>query len=279
MAKFKIFILLLLLSFFFCKTAEDKALSELQDVHADISAGYFGDVVKIYFVSSSCLTDDKGLLVFMHGSPGSWQDYKKYLLSDKLRSRFCIVSIDRPGYGNSSSDKNYPDVMRQASLIHSALSDFSIRMKKLNSPTVYVGHSYGGPIAAVIGAMNDKKQNHLVLISAPMDPDLEEVKWFNLLADLKLIKWILPADLIHSNDEMLPLKSQLFELSQKWKLQNVSVLIVHGKNDFLVDFENLNYMKKHIRNNLLKTVELEDENHFIPWTKFDLVVKNIMELK
>src|SRR5260221_4568744 len=49
---------------------------------------------------------DLPTLVFIHGSPGSWFHYMKYLWDTSLLKKFRMVAIDRPGfrfidYGNS----------------------------------------------------------------------------------------------------------------------------------------------------------------------------------
>jgi pimeloyl-ACP methyl ester carboxylesterase len=248
-------------------------------LHSDISSGYYGKEDQLFIVHSGCTDKKTEILIFLHGSPGSWQDYKQYLLNETLRARYCIVVFDRPGFGNSLSGKSLPDLFAQSQLIQVSLEDFLNHHGTHFSQSVYVGHSYGGPIAATIVATMDRENIHLVLIAASMDPDLEELKWYNRLANYSWIQWILPKDLKHSNEEMLPLKHQLVELSQRLKLQKSRVFLIHGKDDVLVEFANVNYMKKMIPSHLLTSVEIENENHFIPWTQFDLVVKSLLDLK
>src|SRR5687768_3424492 len=51
-----------------------------------------------YAVSGS---EDLPTLVFIHGSPGSWMNYVKFMWDTTLRKKFRMVSIDRPGFGYS----------------------------------------------------------------------------------------------------------------------------------------------------------------------------------
>ncbi|TXN35629.1 alpha/beta hydrolase [Flagellimonas hymeniacidonis] len=44
---------------------------------------------------------DAQTLVFIHGSPGSWDAYKAYLSDSLLSNKFRLVAIDRPGFGKS----------------------------------------------------------------------------------------------------------------------------------------------------------------------------------
>src|ERR1700758_4782917 len=45
--------------------------------------------------------DSLATIVFVHGSPGGWNDFKYYLKDNTLRKKFRLVSIDRPGFGYS----------------------------------------------------------------------------------------------------------------------------------------------------------------------------------
>src|SRR5882757_1467746 len=44
-------------------------------------------------------------LVFIHGSPGSWINFRKYMWDTELLRKFRIISIDRPGFGYSDFGK------------------------------------------------------------------------------------------------------------------------------------------------------------------------------
>src|SRR5215510_7574467 len=46
-------------------------------------------------------SDSLPTLVFIHGSPGGWIHYYRFMLDADLRKRFRIVSFDRPGFGHS----------------------------------------------------------------------------------------------------------------------------------------------------------------------------------
>ena len=52
-----------------------------------------------------CGDDALPTLVFVHGSPGSWMHYMKYMWDGDLRKKFRIVAIDRPGFGYSDFGK------------------------------------------------------------------------------------------------------------------------------------------------------------------------------
>lgn len=55
-----------------------------------------------YAVSGS---GNLSVLVFIHGSPGSWMNYMKFKWDSALRKKTKIVSIDKPGFGYSNFGK------------------------------------------------------------------------------------------------------------------------------------------------------------------------------
>jgi pimeloyl-ACP methyl ester carboxylesterase len=242
------------------------------------SSGYFGSAKSIFLVHSGCLVKKEEILIFIHGSPGNWKDYKNYLVNPKLIQRFCIIALDRPGFGNSIPNSSVPSLDLQTDLILDAINDFK-KISNLNlSKLIIVGHSYAGPLATKILIQNNENANTLLLIASPMDYKLENVRWYNHLAESWAVKWLLPKEITHSNDEMLPLRDQLKALSEGWVDTPFGVVIIHGKKDWLVPFENIDFVKSKVGNKLIKSIELEDENHFIPWTQEDLVVDTILDL-
>jgi pimeloyl-ACP methyl ester carboxylesterase len=50
-------------------------------------------------------------LFFVHGSPGSWIKFGKYLMDTDLLKKYRMISIDRPGFGysNFGQAKKYRD--------------------------------------------------------------------------------------------------------------------------------------------------------------------------
>lgn len=56
---------------------------------------------------------DMPTLVFVHGSPGSWDAYKNYLSDTVLLQNFRMIAPDRPGFGYSGFRKS-KDLFEQA---------------------------------------------------------------------------------------------------------------------------------------------------------------------
>ena len=79
-------------------------------------------------------------LLFVHGSPGSWNAFKSYLQDKDLIKHYRMIAIDRPGFGFSDFN-NAKNLTEQSHLI-SFLFD-SIKGAK---PIFLVGHSLGGSL-------------------------------------------------------------------------------------------------------------------------------------
>lgn len=208
-------------------------------------------------------------LIFVHGSPGSWQGWAAFLRNTELQNQFHIIAVDRLGYGGSGAGQAEPSLESQAS----AVAQF---LQENKSGAVVVGHSLGGPIAARFAMNFPNEVAALVLLASSVDPGLEETKWFQIPAQWLLLKWVIPRDLKVCNEEILGLKDELREMTSRWRELHVPVAIVHGDKDDLVPVENVDFLKRHLKETSLVSVDiLEGMNHFIPWKKSNSVLSAI----
>ncbi|TGK31700.1 alpha/beta hydrolase [Leptospira gomenensis] len=278
-----IFFLILLFSVSKCRLPEDLKKKPDESLNGLKESGAYPEEIflkiehrTVYAVSSGCESKNKNILIFIHGSPGGWNNYSWYLGDPELRNFFCIVSFDRPGFGKSGAERPIPDVEKQARILDRAIDSLTGTLFK-EKKILLVGHSYGGPIAAKIASdTKDPSRMGLILLAAPLSAEVEEVQWYNRVADWSWIKRILPNEINNSNEEMLPLKSQLASLETAWKRIRCKTVMIHGRDDSLVPFSNLEYLKTVLPATILKTVELEDEDHFIPWTQKDRIRTTIL---
>jgi len=258
-----------------CDKFADSKLGDKNLDSMNEEMGYYGKDTSIFIVSSSCSENKNEILIFVHGSPGSWNDYKKYLRHKELQNKYCLLVMDRPGFGNSQNTGPIPDIFLQSQMINHTINHFFESKGIQNQNITFVGHSYGGPIVIDIATIN-KNIKRVILISSPVDPGLEEVRWYNELASSPIFNYILPMFLKNSNEEMLTLRGQLKTLSTKLKVLNQEMIVLHGKSDFLVPIGNVKYIKEQALIAKIKIIELDKEGHFIPWTKFQLVVDIIL---
>lgn len=217
----------------------------------------------------------RDIIVFVHGSPGNWIHYWSYLKDSELLQRYCMISIDRPGFGRSGDP--LPDINLQAKRIIDSLS--LLRLPPPKKKYVLVGHSYGGPVAARIAALKESKITHLVLLAAALDPEKEELKWYNRIADTKIARLLLPSSLIVSNEEMIPMKRQLKDIESDWKMIRSATYIVQGGKDTLVDPENTEFVRRLFpKGSVKEEILLPNGDHFLPWNSFPLIKRILLDI-
>lgn len=212
-------------------------------------------------------------VVFVHGSPGSWEDWKLVLVRPRLKSRFNLIAVNRPGWGVGSPDTPVvPELTVQSKMLHKILDP-----GKKGRKAILVGHSLGGPIALQMAADFPDKVAAVVLLAPSLDPDLDAVLWYNKLADTKLIRLFLPKILAKSNDEIMALPHALRSLGGELASIDQPVVLVQGEKDRLVDPGNAAYAKRKLINARYHQVILSNFGHLIPHMRPAEVVLAIEE--
>lgn len=239
------------------KTNYQHQIGTFRGVHRDIGYAFAGN-------------SKSRAIIFIHGSPGSKESWYAYLLNPLLASKFHLIAVDRPGYGDSGGDSEL-SLKKQA-------EDIWAVMKINNSEKlpILVGHSYGGPVIAQIGVLNPKKVGALVFVASSVDPELEETKFIQKIGNLWGIRSIIPNDLRVCNEEILALKQELKVLSPKWHNIKARIALIHGDKDDLVPVENVDYINSKLKVDSLQI--LPGVNHFIPWQHSSTIEKAILEL-
>ncbi|MFD2566194.1 alpha/beta fold hydrolase [Pseudotenacibaculum haliotis] len=124
-------------------------------------------------VVSSEYDSQKDLAVFfVHGAPGSSDNYYTYLQDSLLLKGANLYSIDRPGYGFSNFGKPEISIKRQSEVVAEIID--SLPEQKV----IVLGHSYGGPIAAYSSILSPKVKS-VIMLAPALDPENE--KFFGLL--------------------------------------------------------------------------------------------------
>ncbi|MEO5999256.1 MAG: alpha/beta hydrolase [Chitinophagaceae bacterium] len=212
-------------------------------------------------------------LLFVHGTPGSWDAFQNYLVDGELLQHYRIISIDRPGFGYSDFG-NAMNLSAQTGII-SAWMD-SVNNKK---SFVIIGHSLGGTLAVKLAAARPQYIKDLVILAGSLDPAEESSeKWRPLLFRTPL-NFLVPGALRPSNEELWYLKKDLKEMSIDYEKITCPVYILHGTKDMLVSYRNVAYAKKMFTKSAMVTVTtFENENHFIVWTRQKEITNLLMKL-
>jgi len=212
-------------------------------------------------------------LFFVHGSPGSWEAFSRYLEDKDLLAKYRMISVDRPGFGDSEfgNAKNLND---QSRLISPLLS-----LTKNSKPVYIIGHSLGGPMAIRLAADNPQFFSGIVLLAGSVDPAEEKPeKWRPILYRTPL-KFLVPGAMRPSNEELWYLKNDLLLLKKDFSKIDCRVYIIHGDKDNLVPVGNAAYAKEMLVNaKKVETKILPGASHFIPWQHYDEIKEVLMGL-
>lgn len=210
-------------------------------------------------------------ILFVHGTPGDWKAFAPYLDRDELRALGTLISVDRPGFGASTAFSDLPDFSRQVEMISQLLGTES-------SPTLVVGHSYGGAIAARMALDYPERVRGALLIAPSIAAPLESPRWYNKLADLKIVQCLLPDELILSNRELMPLQAELATLENRWSALRRPVWVLQGMQDKLVDPRTSDYAERRLPEDWRRVIRMKDAGHFVLWNRPELVSELIREM-
>lgn len=217
--------------------------------------------------------DSLPTLFFVHGSPGSWNAFTRYLVDSALLSKYRMISVDRPGFGDSEFG-NAKNLQEQSDLISPLL-----QLWKNNKPAYVIGHSLGGPMAIKLAADNPDYFAGVILLAGSVDPAEEKPeKWRPVLYKTPL-KFLVPGAFRPSNKELWFLKKDLKLLKADFTKVSCPVWIIHGDKDNMVPVGNAAYAKQMlIHSSHVETKILPGASHFIPWDHYGDIKEVLMQL-
>jgi pimeloyl-ACP methyl ester carboxylesterase len=211
-------------------------------------------------------------VLFVHGSPGTWEAWRVFLDDPELRARARLLAPDRPGYGGSRRGHTEASLVRQAAALAAVLE------AEPGPPAIVVGHSLGGPIAARLAMDRPDLVAGMVLIAPSIDPGLERHRWYNVAGSMQMVQWFLPIDWIVSNRELWPLHRELTAMLPLWPRIRVPVILIQGEADELVPPANADFAERVLAGHDLEVERFPGENHFILWKQPAIVERAILEL-
>lgn len=212
------------------------------------------------------------LIIFIHGSPGSWSDFIEFFKADSLLEAMDIAAVDRPGFGHSGFGKAETSLEKQAYLLNEALSQFSHQKK------ILIGHSLGGPVIARMAMDYPMEYDGLIFLAPSIDPDLEKKEWYRKAIKTKVGGFFTPKAFEVSNDEILTLRSELEKMIPYWGRIRIPSIVIQGTKDRLVPKENADFARKMLADTLVEVRMLKGVDHFIPWTNEEEIIMAIRHL-
>ena len=207
------------------------------------------------------------VLLFVHGSPGSMMDFKRYLKDVELNSMANILTYERVGYGKDRRGKVLSSIAEEIELLHYLVRD--LQLKNL----VLVGYSYGGTIA--LASTGDFKKKFA--LAAAVRGDLEPMFWALNLYKWKWSRPIVPKIFRGAAEEKFRHLHELPAYDSIWPVSPAPVVAIHGKKDRIVPYENSLYLEQLFDNEKFRLMSLEDGGHALIWTDFDEIKSELIK--
>lgn len=218
-------------------------------------------------------TDTLPTLFFIHGSPGSWDAFKGYMMDSDLLAHFRMISVDRPGFGYSDFGVAR-HLAEQAVLINKV-----IEKENNQKPVHLIGHSIGGPVIVQLAQDYPTEFASLTLLSGSISPKEEPKEYWRYLFMYTPLRLLMPGAFKPSNDEIMFFKKDLYGIDTGYAALQMPVTFIHGDADKFVPVKNVEYGKQKLANDPnLKVIIVPGASHFIPWENYDLIKTHLLSL-
>lgn len=208
-------------------------------------------------------------IVFLHGSPSSLSAWNGYLKDTVLINKANLYAIDRPGYGYSNFGDEVISIKLQAKIINSLIEEYKLKN------VITIGSSYGGPLAARLAVIN-KNIKGVVMISPAIDAKQEKRVKGQKFTQYWLTRWLVPTGYRVAGDEKETHAQELSYLDEDWSKVNVPVYHIHGDQDDLVPYGNIDYTKSKF--NTIHPITIPNTGHEIAWARPELIKPHLYQL-
>ena len=226
--------------------------------------------VQMHYVSAG--DPSNPLIVFIPGSPGTWEAFGEYLADKELRQKAFMIAVDRPGLGKSDLGQWEGSLQKQVEAILPAIQSY-----KGKGAVMVVGYSFGGPVATRLAVDYPDVVDSLLLLAASLDPDLEKTKFIQHVGNFPLIKPFVPPVLNVANQEIRALKAELQKMQPDLGNIEIPVTVLQGTKDKLVPAENAEYIRQYYTGTKPEIIYIEGQNHFIVWNEYERIKGEILK--
>lgn len=213
---------------------------------------------------------NKGIL-FLHGAPGSWQDFSEYLIDQDFQDSSFMIAMDRPGYGYSDYGHAEISVIAQVEIAQLITSNYDV------DSLIVVGYSYGGPVAGAYAARYPERVSDLLLLAPVIAPYDEKIFWFNHVIEVPIIKILVPKFISVANDEKLSHTDALIAIKDDWASVYAKTKHLHCMDDWIAPYQaNVNWTREHM--NQVEIIDWEGDSHFLPNNVYNKVKPVLLQM-
>lgn len=259
----------LLVHYFIHPKSDEKILATFEEFHKDPVLSYLdykGDQVRK--IQMEPVFDSlKPTLVFVHGSPGSFMDFKRYLSDSTLNDKANIIAYDRIGYGSNNQGRVLTSLEEEMTVLDMVLDGVHL------SQVILIGYSYGGTLIMA----SDNNYRSKIALAPAVRGDLEPMFWLMNLTRWKFSRLFVPKVLRAASSEKFRHVDELPQYHDRWNKSSSSVKAIHGEKDRIVPFENSVYLKDIFKKEKFSLIPIKQGNHSLIWTNFDLIKDEIIK--
>ncbi|MCB9185730.1 MAG: alpha/beta hydrolase [Flavobacteriales bacterium] len=224
------------------------------------------------WVEVSTLKEDSLPIVFFtHGAPGAANNFFQFLEDTSLLKYARLISIDRLGYSPDDQGNAEVSIQKQSEAIAKILTHYRYPY------VIAVGHSYGGPITSNFVLNNPEKVKAAVLLAPAISPYEERDFAIVKFTEWKATSWAVPPFFMVAAAEKKAHEAELRKMLPKWGSVRTSFIHVHGTDDKIVPYENIEFSKEMIPDSLLEIVTIDGGSHMTPWEDEELVRELLLE--
>lgn len=207
------------------------------------------------------------VLVFVHGSPGSSLDYKRYFNDSVLNDKANLITYDRIGYGQKNLGKIQGTLAFEIEILHDLIKDIPI------NKIILAGYSYGGSVILA----SDKNYKYKISLASAVVGEYEPMFGILNLYKWPLTKPLIPPMLRAAAKEKYAHLTDLPLYRDKWNSSPSKVVNIHGDKDFIVPYKNSKFLEHIIDANKFTMVTIKDGGHDLIWTNFELIKSEILK--
>lgn len=206
-------------------------------------------------------------LVFVHGSPGSPLDYKRYLNDTLLNTKANLITYERIGYNQKNLGEVQGLLASELLILHDVIQD--IPEEKI----ILIGYSYGGPVILA----SEKSYKYKVSLASAVVGEYEPMFWLLNFCRWKLTKPLVPKILRAAAEEKYAHLTDLPKYKNVWNVSPSKVVNIHGDEDFIVPYKNSEFLEETIDTDKFTMVTIKGGGHDLIWTNFALIKSEILK--